>query len=135
MKRSNCLVAIALFVGMLGACDYAPRNQGRVLYERNCQSCHMEDGQGLGQLIPPVANADFVLEHRDELACIIRYGIEGPLEVNGVSYDGHMDGNRQLTDIEINNLVHYLLVDMNKQEDPYVITEVREQLSRCQNDQ
>jgi len=120
-----------LIVLLFAACDYKPRNQGRVLYERNCQSCHMESGQGLGRLLPPVANADYVVENRAELACIIRHGISGPIEVNGVAYEGEMEGNLQLTDVEINNLVHYILVDLNDQKEHYVIGEVREQLVKC----
>ena len=120
-----------LCVAIASACDYKPRNQGRVLYERHCQSCHMENGQGLGELIPPVAKADYVLDNKEDLACIIRRGIDGPLVVNGVEYDGQMDGNLQLNDIEINNLVHYILVDLNAQEEYFDINEVRVQLESC----
>ncbi len=128
---SKTLGNLVLFTLLLAACDYKPRNQGKVLYERNCQSCHMESGQGLGRLLPPVANADYVLEHRAELACIIRHGISGPIQVNGVTYEGEMEGNRQLTDVEINNLVHFILVDLNKQKEHFVINEVRNQLEKC----
>jgi mono/diheme cytochrome c family protein len=116
---------------LLCACDYKPRNQGRVLYERNCQSCHMESGQGLGKLIPPVANADFVVDNKDELACMIRRGIQGEITVNGIVYDGVMEGNLQLSDVEINNLVHYILVDLNEQTSHFEIAEVRRQLEAC----
>lgn len=116
---------------MLEACNYKPRNQGKRIYDKACASCHMENGQGLGELIPPVANADYVVEHKDDLACIIRHGISGPMLVNGITYDGEMDGNTQLTDIEINNLIHYLLVDLNGQDEHYVIGDIRKQLEAC----
>jgi len=115
----------------MSACDYKPRNQGRVLYERECASCHMENGQGLGELIPPVAYADYVVQNKERLACIIRNGIAGPMTVNGVDYEGEMEGNTQLSDIEINNLIHYILVDMNQQEDHFVISDIRSQLENC----
>lgn len=92
----------------------------------------MEEGQGLGSLIPPVANADYVVANREELACIIRNGIGGELEVNGIRYEGEMEGYSRLTEIEISNLVHYLLVDMNHQERAYEISEIRAQLEACQ---
>lgn len=118
-------------IGLAIGCDYKPRNQGKVLYERKCQSCHMESGQGLRQLIPPVANADYVVENKEKLACIIRYGMSGPITVNGVEYEGEMAGDQQLTEVEINNLVHYILVDLNQQKEPFVISEVRKQLEGC----
>ncbi len=118
-------------VFFIASCDYKPRNQGRVLYERECASCHMEEGQGLGELMPPVANSDYILANKEKLACIIRYGMEGAITVNGVAYEGEMEGNQQLTDVEVTNLVHYLLVDLNKQEDHFTLAEVREQLEPC----
>lgn len=92
----------------------------------------MENGQGLGELIPPVANADYVVKHKEDLACIIRHGIAGPMTVNGIEYDGEMEGNTKLSDIEINNLIHYLLVDLNQQKEHFVISDIRAQLEDCQ---
>lgn len=94
----------------------------------------MEQGQGLGELIPPVANADYVLENKDLLACIIRNGIEGKMLVNGVEYEGEMEGNLRLSDVEINNLVHYILVDLNDQKEYFDINEVRSQLDQCKKE-
>lgn len=94
----------------------------------------MEKGQGLGALIPPVASADYITNHAGELACIIRHGVEGPLTVNGLTYEGKMEGNSQLTDVEVNNLVHYLLEVMNGQENPYTIKDIRKQLETCNSD-
>lgn len=129
---SRLIVLVAMLAMAVASCDYKPRNQGRVLYERQCASCHMENGQGLGELIPPIAKADYVMEHKEQLACLIRNGIEGEMVVNGTSYEGAMEGNLQLTDIEISNLVHYILVDLNGQEEAYSIIEVREQLRSCE---
>ncbi len=122
-----------LFLSILaiGSCDYKPRNQGRALYEKECQSCHMEQGQGLGKLFPPVAKSDYVLQHKDQLACLIRNGIAGDMLVNGQLYSGEMAGNSQLTEIEINNLVHYILVDLNDQKEAYQISDIKAQLQAC----
>lgn len=122
-----------LFLSILaiGSCDYKPRNQGRALYEKECQSCHMEQGQGLGKLFPPVAKSDYVLQHKDQLACLIRNGIAVDMLVNGQLYSGEMAGNSQLTEIEINNLVHYILVDLNDQKEAYQISDIKAQLQAC----
>ncbi len=132
-RRTALVFGIAATTAMASvvSCDYKPRNQGRVLYESECQSCHMENGQGLGELMPPLANADYVKENTEALACIIRYGMEGPVVVNGVEYNGQMPGNRQLSEIEIANLIHYLLEVLNEQENTMTINEVREQLKGC----
>ncbi len=137
MNRRAKSIWVILLLALTGitvfdACDYKPRNQGQKLYEKECASCHMENGQGLGELIPPVANADYVVKHKEDLACIIRHGIAGPMTVNGIEYDGEMEGNTKLSDIEINNLIHYLLVDLNQQKEHFVISDIRAQLEDCQ---
>jgi mono/diheme cytochrome c family protein len=125
------IASFGLLLITITACDYKPKNQGKSLYLKHCQSCHMENGQGLGQLFPPVSNADYVNIHSDELACIIRYGLEGEITVNGVTYNEAMSGNRQLSDIEIANLTYYILKELNDIEKPYSIAEIRLQLDRC----
>jgi mono/diheme cytochrome c family protein len=132
----NSRLGALVILGLVSctACDYKPLNQGKSLYNQNCLSCHMDNGEGLGALFPPLAHADYVLENADQLACIIRYGIEGELTVNGVKYDGEMNGDQQLSETEVSNIIHYILVDLNQQEDHPGIIEIREQLQNCKQD-
>ena len=41
----------------------------------------MEDGEGLQRLIPPLNSSSFISENRELLPCIIKYGIDRPIEV------------------------------------------------------
>lgn len=91
----------------------------------------MENGQGLGALIPPVANADFVLNNMEQLACIIKYGMQGEITVNGVVYNDQMEGNARLTDVEINNIIYYILVELNGQNKSFEIGDVKAHLDAC----
>lgn len=36
-------------------------NAGRELYAINCQSCHMEQGEGLEGVYPPLAKSDYLM--------------------------------------------------------------------------
>ena len=125
------MVGLCVSMTFLG-CDYKPRNQGKSLYNKHCQSCHMENGQGLGALMPPVANSDFVRDRSQELACLIRNGISGEITVNGMVYKSEMSGNKQLTEVEVNNLIYFLLVDFNQQEIAYSLKEIKAQLQNCE---
>ena len=78
------------------------------MYQNFCVNCHMEDGTGLPGNIPPLAGADFLTTHAAELPCIIRYGIQDTIVVNGVTYSAPMAGVPQLTDIEITNIINYM---------------------------
>ncbi len=113
------------------SCNYKPKNQGRALYNEYCSSCHMENGQGLGELYPPVAKSDYVLANKEWLACLIKNGVSRPITVNGVAYNMAMSGYPQLTQNEISNLVYYILVQLNDQDDSYNLKEVKHQLDEC----
>lgn len=125
------IISLLVVFVVLASCDYKPRNHGRVLYERHCQSCHMEDGVGLRGLFPPVANADYVIDHKEDLACIIRHGMDTPVTVNGKEYSGEMTGNSQLTEVEVSNLVFYILRELNQQDSTFTIEDIRAQLKAC----
>ncbi len=108
--RSSAITALFLFsLGVfLYSCQDNPYQQGQILYQNFCANCHMDDGSGLAGNIPPLAQADYVRENQDKLACIIRYGMEGEIVVNGTSYNNPMEGIPQLTEFEIANVINYI---------------------------
>src|SRR5687768_9195396 len=73
---------------------------GKDLYEKNCQSCHGLKGEGLGKLYPPLTDTVYLSDNRSKLACIIKNGLSGTIEVNNVSYETEMPGNKDLADID-----------------------------------
>ncbi|MDX2285420.1 MAG: cytochrome c [Bacteroidia bacterium] len=105
---------------------------GRKLYERECQSCHLENGQGLRGWIPPVAGADYVQERGAELACLIVHGISDTLTVNGRRYAQPMPGvQKPLTPNEIAALINYLKTAWGKQGAPVSAPDVARALEQC----
>jgi len=61
--------------------------RGLHLYRKHCASCHGPDGAGIQNLAPPLLNSAYVSGNTDRLVAIMLYGLSGPLEVNGISYD------------------------------------------------
>ena len=98
----------------LGSCFTTKSHQGEKLYVQNCAGCHGEQGQGLGQLVPPLAAADYLAAHAAELPCLIRQGLRGPIVVNGVRYNGWMVGvqdtvaHKKLSPAQLTNLLNYV---------------------------
>ncbi len=109
-------LAPTLAVGLLllPGCFTNKGHQGERLYGQHCASCHGEQGEGLGQLIPPLAKSDYLAQHAGSLACIVRQGLRGPIVVNGVSYNQVMLGvqdtatHRHLSPAQITNLLNFL---------------------------
>ncbi len=107
------LLALAALLALPG-CFTNKGHQGERLYGQHCASCHGEQGQGIGQLVPPLAGSDYLAQHPGQLACIVRQGLKGPIVVNGVGYDQLMLGvqdtttHRHLSPAQITNLLNFV---------------------------
>lgn len=105
--------------------------QGRQLYEQHCANCHKADGAGLGTLIPPLAQSDY-LKNKERVLCIIRHGLNGSLVVNGKEYNQPMPANPQLTAIEIAEIATYIFNSWGNKGGFVAVGEAREALESCQ---
>lgn len=133
MKKNRLvLLAVSAFaLTTLTQCFTKKKDEGKRLYEQHCQSCHMEDGSGLKNLIPPLAQADYLHTHRDGLPCIIRHGMEGSIVVNGVEYNKEMPGVEHLRPDHITNLLNYIQTNFGNNNPRYTIAEVEKLLENC----
>lgn len=101
------LAAVIIFLSTY-SCKEETFYQGHSIYDSLCANCHMEDGTGLKGIIPPLANSDYLKNNQLDVACIIRYGQEGEIVVNGKTYNQPMAGIKYLTDTEIANIINYI---------------------------
>ncbi|MFZ9982300.1 MAG: c-type cytochrome [Cyclobacteriaceae bacterium] len=104
---------------------------GERLYQQHCSNCHQPDGKGFGLLYPPLANADYLKKKKDSIICIIRNGMSGPVTVNGQIYDQAMPGNEKLTDLEIAEILTYIYVTWEGENEATDVNMVRAGASRC----
>lgn len=89
---------------------------GQVLYAAHCANCHQEDGSGLGLLIPPLKDADYLKVDIARSVRIIRYGLKGEILVNGKEYNQPMPANPMLKPIEIAQIATYIHTKWGKGE-------------------
>ena len=82
--------------------------EGKVLYENYCANCHQKDGTGLGKLIPPLFESDYMKQDVSRTARIIKYGQRGEIIVNGQIYNENMPANGQLTNMDIAQIMTYI---------------------------
>lgn len=161
MKRNTksiCrqLASTLLLAGMIAACDTSPDTskeafqipegldnptelkfrqyavQGRKLYRQHCANCHQPDGSGLGKLIPPLAGSDYLEKDKEEVLCIIRWGLEGPIVVNGQEYNQPMPPNPQLKDIEIAEIATYIFNAWGNEGEFIQVQQAQEWLKSCE---
>ncbi|GGK86826.1 cytochrome c [Rufibacter glacialis] len=128
-KKSLCVL---LWVSLSFAGCFTERgDEGELLYGRHCASCHLENGEGLRGVIPPLVNSDYSEKNRDYLACLIRQGIQGPIMVNGKQYNQPMPGNPQLSEADITNIINYLHKEFKSPKERVSFGQVREQVANC----
>lgn len=81
--------------------------KGKDIYQSTCMSCHMENGEGLEDVYPPLAKSDYLMADKKRVVQQILYGASGPMKVKGKMYNGEMTGF-DLSDMEVSDLANYI---------------------------
>ena len=82
--------------------------RGNEVYTDFCVQCHLENGEGIESVFPPLSNSDYLLNNIEESIYAIKYGMEGPIKVNGQLYNGVMV-SQGLDSEEIADVMNYIL--------------------------
>ncbi len=82
--------------------------RGKEVYEELCITCHLGNGEGVKGAFPPLKNADYLLENVDASIRAVKYGVRGPMTVNGVKYNSVMS-NQYLSEQEVVDVMNYIL--------------------------
>lgn len=105
--------------------------KGEQLFMTKCSNCHQQDGSGLGRIYPPLNISDYMENNRNEVLCIMRYGREGELTVNGISYNMAMPPMPELTDLEIAQIATYIYNTWSHDEGLIDVKEASVVLDKC----
>ncbi len=125
-------IPTALFLlCIIFSCEQQPYRMGERIYKKQCANCHLDKGEGLGALIPPLAGSDYLASHRENLACLLRYGLKDTIVVNGKIYAEEMVANDKLNDIQIANVINFVLQSWGNNLEPLTFEEVEAALAKC----
>lgn len=81
--------------------------RGKEIYIAQCMSCHMEQGEGIEGVYPPLAKSDYLMADKDRSIDNIIHGLSGEIKVNGKTYDMEMSAF-DLSDEEVSDLLNYV---------------------------
>lgn len=81
--------------------------RGKEIYTAQCITCHMEQGEGLEGLYPPLAKSDYLMADKKRSIQQVLYGVEGEMTVNGKQYNAAMPGF-DLNDQEVSDVLNYV---------------------------
>ena len=86
-----------------------PIAAGQAVYNQYCQSCHQPSGEGMTGAFPPLVGSEWVTGAPEVVVRIVLQGLQGPVEVAGVTYNGAMPAWKDvLKDEEIAAVVTYI---------------------------
>ena len=80
--------------------------RGKSVYNTQCASCHMEEGNGIEGVFPTLIKSDYFTD-KNRLVKVVTTGLRGPIVVNGVNYDGEMPAT-DLTDEQVSDVLNYV---------------------------
>ncbi|MDA0201322.1 MAG: cytochrome c [Bacteroidetes bacterium] len=95
---------------------------GEEIYQDFCLQCHLDSGDGVSGVFPPLAKSDYLLNNIDLSIKGIKYGLSGPIVVNGEKYDGLMQ-NQGLENQEIADVMNYILNNWGNQSDEIITSD------------
>lgn len=108
MKNRTLVFIVLIATSIINSCGESNRDYGSELYSKHCSNCHGIEGQGLQDLYPPLKGSDYLVANQDELACLILYGIEGEIEVNGKKFNQKMPSTPNLSEVDLTNIINYI---------------------------
>jgi mono/diheme cytochrome c family protein len=67
-----------------------PRIAGKRFYTQVCATCHQATGLGVPGVYPPLAGSEWVTTNDSRLIRLVVHGLQGPITVEGKTYNGVM---------------------------------------------
>lgn len=81
--------------------------RGEEIYLTYCISCHLDQGQGIDEVYPPLAKSDYLMADKKRSIRQVLQGATGEMKVNGKIYNQEMSGF-DLTDQEVSDVLNYI---------------------------
>jgi mono/diheme cytochrome c family protein len=100
--------------------------RGKEVYDVHCITCHMEKGEGVEGVFPPVAKADYLMADKNRSIMQILKGASGEMTVNGKTYNGEMPAV-DLTDEQVSDVLNYVRNSWGNKGGAVTPTEVKAQ--------
>lgn len=96
--------------------------RGKKVYNELCVTCHLPTGKGIAGTYPPLDGSNWLTEKREESIRGVKYGMKGPIEVNGEEYDNVMTP-MGLSDKEVADALNYVMNSWSNNIDDMVTVE------------
>lgn len=125
----SCIIYSCQNAGEIEQAKYM--SNGKDLYVANCQNCHGANGEGLGELAPPLTDTVFLKNNKSKLACYIKHGANEPMVIHGKTYHEKMPAFNQLENIDITQVIVFITNSFGNKQGSYKPEQVAKDLENC----
>ncbi|MEJ1238901.1 cytochrome c [Chryseolinea sp. T2] len=108
---AGCIVVMTTVVAFKPVQKFdlkASIERGKEVYTVQCITCHMEQGEGIEGVYPPLSKSDYLMGDKKRSVDQVLHGLTGEIKVNGKTYDGVMTGFDALSDTEVSDVLNYV---------------------------
>lgn len=109
MKKVVFSIVSILFVCILLSFSFPYQNdlessvkRGSNIYASNCIACHMDSGEGMAGVFPPLKGSDYLKDKKKVIQAMLN-GLQGEITVNGKKYNSAMPAsglnNKEIADV------------------------------------
>ena len=99
--------------------------RGQEVFNATCKNCHMENGQGMAGVYPPLAKSDFLAQNAKRAIGIVVNGLDGEITVNGKIYNLDMPAQKQLTDQQVTDVLNFVRNSWGNKGKPITAAQVK----------
>jgi mono/diheme cytochrome c family protein len=136
--KIKIIIGLAILVATIAACQSDDQLEfkhyyasGSVVFQTHCQNCHGQHGEGLQGLIPPLTDSLYLKINKNLLACSIKYGLKGKIDISNKTFDGAMPAN-DLAPVEIAEVLTYVTNSFGNKLGTITSEKVDQDLAKCQ---
>jgi mono/diheme cytochrome c family protein len=105
-------------------------SNGMMVYQSKCQNCHGAKGEGLQSLLPPLTDSAYLKTNKSTLACGIKYGLKGRINIAQKQFEGEMPAT-DVTAVEIAEVLTYVTNSFGNKMGVVTAQRVSNDLAKC----
>ena len=123
MRLSSFLLTILL----LAAAGCGPDEQhvtGQAIFSNYCATCHQSDGSGVPGAFPPLVESEWAQGDKGRLIRLVLRGMQGPIVVQGETYNNVMTPHDFLTDRQVAAVLTFVRHSFGNDAEPVDSSEV-----------
>lgn len=81
--------------------------RGRLIYQKECLSCHQADGGGVPHINPPLAGNSVLLNDKTKIIAVVLKGMTDRIPIDDEYYSNNMASHAYLTNQEIADVLTF----------------------------